>query len=69
MAPCPVAARIATLAQASLLIRHAPPGVADAFCASRVGGDEAPGPAGATFGLLDAEPAALEAILARAVPA
>ncbi|WP_412542683.1 acyl-CoA dehydrogenase family protein [Longispora sp. K20-0274] len=31
--------RLALLLQASLLIRHAPPAVADAFCASRLGGD------------------------------
>ncbi len=62
-----VVARIATLVQASLLIRHAPPAVADAYCASRFGGDGA-GPAGATFGLLRADPRALDAIVARALP-
>ena len=38
--------------QASLLVRHAPAAVADAFCASRVGSCDGPGgPAGA-FGML-----------------
>ena len=38
--------------QASLLVRHAPAAVADAFCASRVGSpDGPPGPPG-TFGML-----------------
>ena len=32
--------------QAALLIKHAPPAVADAFCAARLGGDSA------AFGLL-----------------
>jgi len=41
-APSPFVARrvvedLALALQASLLIRHAPPGVADAFCASRLG--------------------------------
>ncbi|UGY94267.1 acyl-CoA dehydrogenase family protein [Streptomyces gobiensis] len=31
--------RMALVLQGSLLVRHAPPGVADAFCASRLGGD------------------------------
>ncbi|MEX2970670.1 acyl-CoA dehydrogenase family protein [Streptomyces sp. C184] len=39
--------RMATVLQGSLLVRHAPPEVADAFCASRLGGD-----AGAAFGTL-----------------
>jgi putative acyl-CoA dehydrogenase len=38
---------LALAAQASLLVRFAPPAVADAFCASRLGGDWAP-----TFGTL-----------------
>ena len=38
--------------QASLLVRHAPAAVADAFCASRVGSPDGPaGPPGA-FGML-----------------
>ena len=45
--------RMALVLQASLLVRHAPPAVADAFCASRLGGDygHAYGtlPAGADF--------------------
>ncbi|MFG2207414.1 acyl-CoA dehydrogenase family protein [Streptomyces sp. NPDC048638] len=39
--------RLALVLQGSLLVRHAPPEVADAFCASRLGGD-----AGAAFGTL-----------------
>jgi putative acyl-CoA dehydrogenase len=46
-----LAALIATALQASLLVRHAPPAVADAFCASRLGPDGMAGPAGA-FGML-----------------
>ncbi|MER5217068.1 acyl-CoA dehydrogenase family protein [Streptomyces sp. NPDC002838] len=48
--------------QASLLVRHAPPAVADAFCASRLGGDW-----GHAFGTLP-DGAGLDAILARALP-
>ncbi|NNM45144.1 DNA alkylation response protein [Knoellia sp. DB2414S] len=40
---------LATTLQASLLVRHAPDAVAEAFIASRLGGDH-----GATFGTLDA---------------
>ncbi|MFI1762659.1 acyl-CoA dehydrogenase family protein [Streptomyces sp. NPDC020800] len=39
--------RLALVLQGSLLVRYAPPEVADAFCASRLGGDR-----GATFGTL-----------------
>jgi len=39
--------RIATVLQGSLLVRYAPPEVADAFCASRLGGDW-----GSAFGTL-----------------
>ncbi|MGW1914778.1 acyl-CoA dehydrogenase family protein [Streptomyces sp. NPDC002076] len=39
--------RLALVLQGSLLVRHAPPEVADAFCASRLGGDH-----GASFGTL-----------------
>ncbi|AOR31410.1 DNA alkylation response protein [Streptomyces fodineus] len=39
--------RLALVLQGSLLVRHAPPEVADAFCASRLGGDR-----GASFGTL-----------------
>ncbi|WP_127359323.1 DNA alkylation response protein [Actinacidiphila soli] len=49
--------------QASLLVRHAPPAVADAFCTTRLGGDW-----GHAFGTLPAS-ADLDAILARALPA
>ena len=41
--------RLATVFQASLLVRHAPPALADAFCASRLAGD-----AGRAFGTLPA---------------
>jgi putative acyl-CoA dehydrogenase len=53
---------IATMLQASLLLRHAAPEVADAFCGSRL-----PAPP-ATFGVLDADASALAAILERALP-
>jgi putative acyl-CoA dehydrogenase len=49
--------------QASLLVRHAPPAVADAFCATRLGGDW-----GQAFGTLP-ETAGLDAIVERALPA
>ncbi|MEU8969325.1 acyl-CoA dehydrogenase family protein [Streptomyces monashensis] len=54
--------RLALVLQGSLLVRHAPPEVADAFCASRLGGDH-----GASFGTL---PAGLDlaAIVERARP-
>ena len=54
--------RMAVTLQASLLVRHAPHAIADAFCASRLGGDW-----GATFGTL---PPALDlrAIIDRAWP-
>ncbi|MFI9773383.1 acyl-CoA dehydrogenase family protein [Streptomyces sp. NPDC051956] len=42
-----VVERIALVLQGSLLVRHAPPEVADAFCASRLGGDW-----GSAFGTL-----------------
>ncbi|MQY38579.1 putative acyl-CoA dehydrogenase AidB [Streptomyces sp. RB17] len=42
-----LAERLALVLQGSLLVRHAPPEVADAFCASRLGGDH-----GASFGTL-----------------
>ena len=42
-----LAERIALVLQGSLLVRYAPPEVADAFCASRLGGDS-----GAAFGTL-----------------
>ena len=49
--------------QASLLVRHAPPAVADAFCAARLDGDR-----GRVYGTL---PAGVDAaaIIERAVPA
>ncbi|MEV5355960.1 acyl-CoA dehydrogenase family protein [Streptomyces sp. NPDC052693] len=49
--------------QASLLVRHAPPAVADAFCATRLGGDW-----GHAFGTLP-DAADLDGIVARALPA
>ncbi|MGW0331039.1 acyl-CoA dehydrogenase family protein [Streptomyces sp. NPDC003011] len=42
-----LAERLALVLQGSLLVRYAPPEVADAFCAARLGGD-----AGAAFGTL-----------------
>ncbi len=58
--------RLATTLQASLLVRHAPADVADAFVGSRLAGDH-----GATFGTLgeDAVGAAAPALLARATVA
>ncbi|MGW2488962.1 acyl-CoA dehydrogenase family protein [Streptomyces sp. NPDC001606] len=55
--------RLAVVLQGSLLVRHAPPEVADAFCASRLGGDH-----GASFGTL---PAGLDlaSVVERARPA
>ncbi|MXM63828.1 DNA alkylation response protein [Streptomyces sp. HUCO-GS316] len=57
-----LAERLALVLQGSLLVRFAPPGVADAFCASRLGGD-----GGAAFGTL---PSSLDlaAVLERARP-
>ncbi|MFI9357500.1 acyl-CoA dehydrogenase family protein [Streptomyces lydicus] len=54
--------RMALVLQGSLLVRYAPPEVADAFCASRLGGD-----AGTAFGTL---PATLDlaAVVERARP-
>jgi putative acyl-CoA dehydrogenase len=42
-----LAERLALVLQGSLLVRHAPPEVSDAFCGSRLGGDR-----GASFGTL-----------------
>ena len=54
--------------QGSLLVRHAPAYVSDAFCATRLGEPDTPGPAGLAFGTL---PRGLDtrAVLARATPA
>ncbi|KOV69311.1 acyl-CoA dehydrogenase family protein [Streptomyces sp. MMG1121] len=57
-----LAERLATVLQGSLLVRHAPPEVADAFCASRLGGDH-----GASFGTLPTG-LDLEAVVERARP-
>jgi putative acyl-CoA dehydrogenase len=54
--------RMALVLQGSLLVRYAPPAVADAFCASRLGGDW-----GFAFGTLPPD-TDLEAILERAAP-
>ncbi|WP_425244944.1 acyl-CoA dehydrogenase family protein [Streptomyces sp. NEAU-NA10] len=54
--------RFALVLQGALLVRFAPPEVADAFCASRLGGD-----GGAAFGALP-HSLALEAIVERARP-
>ncbi|MDQ1023631.1 putative acyl-CoA dehydrogenase [Streptomyces umbrinus] len=53
---------MALVLQGSLLVRHAPAAVADAFCATRLGGDW-----GHAFGTLPAS-ADLDAILNRALP-
>lgn len=63
------AARITLLVQAGLLLRHAPSSVADAFCGSRLGTDDAAATTLGSFGLLDAEPSALARIVERAMPA
>ncbi|MDO3705138.1 acyl-CoA dehydrogenase family protein [Micromonospora sp. C28SCA-DRY-2] len=57
-----VVERLALVLQGSLLVRHGHPAVADAFCASRLGGDH-----GQAFGTL---PSGVDfaAIIARAVP-
>jgi putative acyl-CoA dehydrogenase len=55
--------RIVHAVQAALLVRHAPPAVADAFCASRLDGDR-----GGAFGTL-ARGADLKGIVERARPA
>ncbi|WP_251095416.1 acyl-CoA dehydrogenase family protein [Streptomyces sp. Caat 7-52] len=54
--------RLALVLQGSLLVRHAPSEVADAFCASRLGGDH-----GASFGTLPAG-LDLESVVDRARP-
>jgi putative acyl-CoA dehydrogenase len=55
--------RMATVFQAALLVRHAPTGVADAFCASRLGDD-----GGRAFGTLPSG-SAVAAVVERARPA
>jgi putative acyl-CoA dehydrogenase len=57
-----IAERIALVLQASLLVRHGHPAVADAFCASRLGGDW-----GHAYGTLPSG-ADLAAIIERATP-
>jgi putative acyl-CoA dehydrogenase len=57
-----IAERLAVILQASLLVRHAPASVADAFCASRLGDDQS-----RAYGTLPAA-ADLDAIVARATP-
>jgi putative acyl-CoA dehydrogenase len=57
-----LAERLAVVLQASLLVRHSSPAVADAFCASRLGGDR-----GHAYGTLPAT-AELGSIIERAVP-
>jgi putative acyl-CoA dehydrogenase len=59
-----LAQRVAVSLQASLLLRHAPASVSDAFCATRL--DPAPF-AGAAFGALPSDDAASE-IIDRALP-
>jgi putative acyl-CoA dehydrogenase len=57
-----VVERMALVVQGSLLVRRAPAEVADAFCASRLGGDQ-----GHTFGTLPAG-TAFAAIIERSAP-
>jgi len=57
-----VGERMALALQGSLLVRHAPPAVADAFCASRLDGDR-----GLAFGTLPAD-TEFGAILDRHLP-
>ena len=57
-----LAERFALVLQGSLLVRYAPPEVADAFCASRLGGD-----GGAAFGTLP-HTLDLAAVVERAAP-
>ncbi|MEH0581243.1 DNA alkylation response protein [Streptomyces sp. B21-108] len=54
--------QMALALQASLLVRHAPPAVADAFCATRLGGDW-----GHAFGTLP-DGADVDAVLERSLP-
>lgn len=54
--------RMALVLQGALLVRHAPPEVADAFCAARLGGD-----GGAAFGTLP-HTLDLASVVARARP-
>ncbi len=54
--------RLALALQAALLVQHAPPAVADAFCAARLGGD-----AGLSFGTLPAG-IDLDHIIERSLP-
>lgn len=54
--------QMALALQASLLVRHAPPAVADAFCATRLGGDW-----GHSFGPLP-DGADVDAVLERSLP-
>ena len=62
MAARRLAEKLVLVLQGALLVRHAPPAVADAFCASRLGGDP-----GGCHGALDAE-TDFDAILSRAWP-
>ncbi|KAB8167799.1 DNA alkylation response protein [Streptomyces sp. 3MP-14] len=55
--------RLALVLQGALLVRHAPPEVADAFCASRLGGDW-----GGSFGTLPGGDLSAVVERARAVP-
>jgi len=57
-----IAELLALALQSSLLVRHAPPEVADAFCASRLGGDS-----GLAFGTLPAD-TDFDRIIERSLP-
>ena len=63
-----VVEHMALALQGSLLVRHAPPAVADAFCASRLAGGDGGGGGGLAYGTL---PASVDcaAIVARHTPA
>jgi putative acyl-CoA dehydrogenase len=63
-----VAAAIATMMQASLLLRHAPAELAEAFCSTRLAGGDGAAPAGGVFGLLPANARAQARIVERALP-
>ena len=58
-----LACQMAACLQGALLVRFAPPEVADAFCGSRLGGEYA-----GTLGTLTSSPADLRAIVARTTP-
>jgi putative acyl-CoA dehydrogenase len=58
-----LAGRMAVCLQGALLVRYAPPEVANAFCASRLGTSY-----DGTYGMLSTSPADLRTILGRTTP-